>query len=107
MITAFQVRLGAIYARIKPTRKPAYLQWIKRFPCVGCGTTRMVDPSHTGRHGYGQRADDLDALPMCRTCHIEFGANPRKFALVWQLDIAERVAFFRHLWQLKMARSAQ
>ncbi len=106
MITAFQVAIGKIYQRIKPERSRAYRYWIKRFACVSCSSTRNVDVSHTGAHGYGQRADDFDALPMCRKCHDAFGANPREFARVHDLDIPALIAFFNRLWQIKMERSA-
>ena len=80
MIQAFQIASSGLKRWLKPARNEAYKRWIKRFPCLACGSTYMVDPAHTGPHGFGSRSSDYSCIPLCRKCHPEFDAAPRQFA---------------------------
>ncbi len=69
-MTPLQPRPGALYRRQEPVRDPAYLKYLRQLPCVTCGTSRRRrEAAHIGAHGIGQKASDLDALPLCRECH--------------------------------------
>jgi len=67
----FQPRPGPLYLRQQPVRDRRYLAFIRRLPCIGCGRQRGIEAMHTGPHGLGQKASDLNALPGCRQCHRE------------------------------------
>lgn len=86
-----------------PERCPAYLQWLKRFPCVCCGLGRWIDPAHFGPHATGQKASDFDALPLCRQCHIEYHKSARTFAEAKGLDVPALREWFRGMWGRKKA----
>jgi len=92
----------AIYQREKPERNPAFLKFIRGFPCIGCGTTRRIEAMHTGPHGLSQKASDLTALPGCHVCHREYDADPRWFMEKRQLDREELVAMFNGFWEAKL-----
>lgn len=61
-------------------KEPAYLQWVRRLPCVICGTTNRVEAAHI-RSGYSapgwpptgmaQKPSDFRCAPLCATCHRE------------------------------------
>ena len=106
MDTATQVALNPIYRGKKPIRCEPYKRYIKRFGCIVCGSARNVDPMHTGPHGMGQKASDMDVLPGCRKCHDAFDADPRGFAESHQLDIPVLIQFFNGLWKLHLDRRA-
>ena len=71
--------------RIKPRRKQSriHLSMVAALPCIVCGS-RPVEVHHI-RNGYGmgQRASDLETLPLCpahhRTGPDAFHAGPRSF----------------------------
>jgi hypothetical protein len=106
MLQAFQVALNPIYRKQSPVRNPLYTQFVKRFACVACGSTRQVDPCHTGAHALSQKASDTSVIPLCRKCHAQFDADPKGFAEHHELDIETLIAFFSHLWELKQRRTA-
>ena len=57
----------------KPTKLPAYLQWIRTQPCVICGS-EIVEAHHEIGHGKGRmggKHSDLTAFPLCPTHHQE------------------------------------
>jgi len=61
-------------------RDPAYLAWVRRQPCVICGTRRKVEAAHV-RAGYPdagwaptgmmQKPDDARCVPLCADHHRE------------------------------------
>ena len=106
MDTATQVALNPIYRGTKPIRCEPYKRYVKRFGCIACGSARNVDPCHTGAHGISQKSSDMSVLPLCRVCHDKFDDDPRGFAILHNLDIAELIVFYNHLWTLKLDRSA-
>jgi hypothetical protein len=95
-----------IYRAEKPVRNALYKRWIKRFACIFCGSTRLVDPMHTGEHGHGSKSSDLQCIPGCRECHELFDANPRGFARDRGIDVAAEIRKFNNLWQQKQEGSA-
>jgi hypothetical protein len=52
-----------------PERDVAYLAWIRTKPCEVCKCEGRSEAAHTGDHGLGQKAPDLNAIPLCATCH--------------------------------------
>jgi hypothetical protein len=101
-----QIRPGQLYQGAKPARDPEYRRFIKRLPCVACLRTWNVDPAHTGQHGLGQKASDLDTIPLCRRCHDEFDSAPRQFAERHKLDIPALIQMFRSFYQTKLGGRA-
>jgi hypothetical protein len=97
-----QIRPGAIYHAEKPARDPEYRRFVKQFPCVGCGKTWGIDPAHTGPHGLGQKASDLDVLPLCRRCHDAYDRHPSDFAIIHKLDIPALIEMFNGFYQIKL-----
>ena len=106
MRIASKVALNPIYQRGKPVRDRAYLQFVKRFACVACCSTRCVDPAHTGPHAMGQKASDLDVIPLCRKCHDLFDADPKGFASKNGLDIPALIRGFIALWKARQQKTA-
>jgi hypothetical protein len=106
MSQALQIRPGPLYQGSTPARDPAYRRFIKRLPCVGCGTTWWIDPAHTGSHGLGQKSDDYSCIPLCRKCHQEYDACPWKFVFKHGLDIPALIQMFRSFYQSKLGGKA-
>lgn len=106
MNQALQIRPGPMYQGSEPTRDPAYLRFLKRFPCIGCGRTSWIDAIHTGPHALGQKASDMDALPACRKCHQEYDACPWKFVFKHSLDIPALIHMFNAFYQNKLGGKA-
>ena len=50
-----------------------FMQWIKTFACLICGTRRKVDAAHTGEHAGWRKADDRTCLPLCHIAHHQYG----------------------------------
>ena len=106
MNQCFQVATRPIYQGKKPVRSARYLRFVKGFACAACRSTRGVDPCHTGAHGMSQKSPDTAAVPLCRSCHDSFDADPRGFAREHQLDIPRLIEKFNALWREKQKRSA-
>lgn len=53
----------------KPIRHPAYLRFVRGLPCAVSGRTWGIEAAHTGPHGLGQKANDLDTIPLAREFH--------------------------------------
>jgi hypothetical protein len=99
---AFQIAPRPLVKPEKPVRDPAYRRWIKRFACVACGSTKLVDPCHTGPHGLNQKSSDLSCIPLCRKCHDQFDADPKGFARLHCLKIPALIQRFNRLWKQRL-----
>lgn len=88
-----------------PERSRKYLDWLKRFPCIACGTDRKPrDPAHIGMHGLSQKASDFDALPLCRACHqLQHASSRRFYAKLGFEHIRDLQIYFRNLWAWEQA----
>ena len=69
-----------------------YLAFIRKLCCCDCGSFRCVEAAHFGAHGMGQKASDLDALPLCLRCHRTgpksyHTLGARRFRDVHELDV--------------------
>lgn len=66
--------------RAPRVRDNAYLAWVRRLPCVCCGSVQRVEAAHI-RAGYStagwaptgmaQKPDDFRVAPLCASCHRE------------------------------------
>lgn len=75
-------RVGKLEAgqRQPRVRDNAFLAFVRRKPCMKCGTTQRVEAAHV-RSGYPEagwrstgmqeKPDDCRTLPLCATCHRE------------------------------------
>ena len=99
---------GCPYKKSKPVRDDHYRAFIRRFPCVGCGTERRLrDAMHIGPHGLGQKACDLQTTPGCRQCHRELHKIGRPaFERKHKLDFAGLIAMFHSFYRLEYAKRA-
>lgn len=60
---------------------------------------------HTGPHGLGQKASDIDALPGCRKCHEELHRlGPVQFQLLHGIDFAQLRAIFQDMYTKRYGR---
>lgn len=69
MIVPTQVTLGAVYVPRKPALNFRYRAFVRSFSCVACGSLRYIEAAHTGPRGLGQKANDMDCIPLCAKCH--------------------------------------
>jgi hypothetical protein len=70
-----------------------YLAFIRKLCCCVCGSWRFVEAAHFGSRGLGQKASDLDALPLCLRCHRTgpksyHTLGARRFVEVHKLNVA-------------------
>jgi hypothetical protein len=89
---------------LKPVRDRFYLAFLKRFPCVACGSCRLVDAAHFGPHGVATKASDLDALPLCRKCHEEYHRSAVEFAQSKGIDVPALQEFFNRMYETKTGK---
>ena len=82
-----------MYRVVRPVRSQKYLAFVRSWPCIACGTARRSrEAMHTGPHGIGQKASDLDTVPGCRVCHAELHRlGPVRFQMLHGLDFREAV----------------
>ena len=63
-------RKRATPRRSARVRCPEYLAWVRRQQCIMCrGNIMRSQAHHAGERGLGQRSSDLEAVPLCPTCH--------------------------------------
>lgn len=69
---ASQVRPRELIRYRKPVPDEAYLRWIRKQPCLTCGTTYEVEAAHTrvpGQGGQGTKTESASCIPLCPPCH--------------------------------------
>lgn len=68
-------------------RNRAYLNWVKKQPCVMCGQ-QADDPHHIIGIGYlggaGTKAPDQYVMPVCRIHHEEIHHRPELWPMQWE-----------------------
>ena len=86
---------------------PAYLEWIRGFPCVvphRC--TGPVDPHHVRTRGAGG-GDVGNVVPLCRSAHTELHAVGRHtFAQRYGVDLIVRARDVGERWVAQSAQQA-
>jgi hypothetical protein len=100
---------GQMYRIVRPVRDRHFLSFIRRFPCVGCKTSRRYrEAMHTGPHGLGQKASDMDVLPGCRPCHRELHAiGPARFQFQHKIDFVELQTMFQGFYKQEFPARCQ
>lgn len=54
-------------------RDEPYLRWVRLQACARCGAVHGIHAHHaTAGRGYGQKAPDYTAVPLCALCHRRF-----------------------------------
>jgi hypothetical protein len=72
--TAYQIRpRPTVQVRKKLKENPKYLAHLRTLRCCHCNR-KPSDPAHTGSRdkGIGTKAWDIDAIPLCRSCHNRY-----------------------------------
>ena len=85
---------------VVPPEILAYWEWVRKQPCVVCGTRRGVQNAHVGMRGLGQLCNGWEVLPLCMkhhargfpTSHHELG---KRFWMFWGLDRFESIRVLR------------
>ena len=101
-----QVAQRPLYISAPPIRSEDYKRWIRSWPCLVCATRRQVEAAHTGPHGIGQKASDLQTVPLCKKHHAELHQGVRDFEQRRQLELADVVAMFNALWSARKRKAA-
>jgi len=95
----------------KPVLDAPYLSFIRKHPCVACGSARRIEAAHTGPRGLGQKSASFLALPLCPACH-RTGSHalhkigPEQFQIVHGIDFAGLIAMFNRFYCLKTGKYA-
>ncbi len=76
----------------KPLQNRLYRKFVSQFPCCACGQNWWIDPAHTGPRGRGQKASDLDVIPLCRKCHDEYHKGHADFLIRHSIDLRKTIA---------------
>lgn len=82
-----------------PARSKKYLAFIRKQPCVCCGTTTRVEAAHTGPHGLSAKSSDFSCIALCDEHHrlgkwAHHGTNPVIWAAHWELDVPALIVEF-------------
>ena len=77
MSLATRVQPQALTQLPKPGRNPLYARWVRNQPCCVSGRNWGVEFAHTGSRGVGQKASDLDGIPLNRDLHREYHSAGR------------------------------
>ena len=92
------------YRPSEPERDWQYLRFIRQFPCAACGRRGGIEAAHVGPHGLGQKASDLQTIPLCRKHHREgpdalHKLGPVKFQTLHRLDFIALVMMFQKFYR--------
>jgi hypothetical protein len=100
MTRLFGIRSKGLYHREKPVRDPAYRAWIRTFPSVISKSRRRIEAAHTGPHGFGQKASDLNCVALTKDEHSELHRlGPQRFQALHCVDFAELTVQYQALWE--------
>ena len=106
-----RTRTPLLKRRIGPPRRgpvldDGYLRWLRKLPCVVCGTLRWVKAAHVGERGLGQLCSDRQAIPLCelhhRTGALSHHVLQRNFWSYWGLDRYELIAWFNERYETEV-----
>lgn len=67
------VACGLAFQKSVPERDAKYLAFVRTHPCALCGKRFGIEAAHFGPHGFGSKASDYQAMPLCRSCHRKQG----------------------------------
>jgi hypothetical protein len=96
---------------LRPAKDAEYLRFLRRFPCVSCGSGRRIEAAHIGPRGLKQKTSDCLALPLCFMCHQDgkkalHRIGPEAFQAVNGLEFAALQMMFNRFYFLKTGRYA-
>lgn len=81
----------------QPFRSYPYRRWIASLPSAVSGLS-PCDPCHTGPHSFGAKASDLTCIPLTRSEHEAYDANPQEFSKKHDLDVPHLVKRLNRIW---------
>lgn len=93
------------YRPAPPERDWQYLRYIRTYPCVVCTASgRKVEAAHVGPHGLGQKASDLQSIPLCSRHHRTgqdslHKLGPVKFQATHRVDFAALTTMFQAFYR--------
>lgn len=88
MNPAYRINSPSLTLLPRPGRNKAYRAWIRKQPCAISGKAWNIDFAHTGPRGLGQKANDLDGVPLNREVHRQYHAWGRtKFEQHYRISI--------------------
>jgi hypothetical protein len=87
----------------RPVKDRSYESFIRRFPCVACGSARRIEAAHIGPRGLSQKASSFTVLPLCAACHQEGNGalhklGTERFQIERGIDFAALQAMFNHFY---------
>jgi hypothetical protein len=95
----FGIRSKGLYRQEPPVRDPAYLRFVRSFPCHVCRKRYGIEAAHVGPHGIGQKASDFQTVSLCRVCHAQLhSTGPQRFQASHGVDFQELTAQYQALW---------
>jgi len=86
-LKSYRVASQSLILIPKSIQNRAYRKFVAGFPCCACGQNWWIDPAHTGPRGRGQKASDLDCIPLCRKCHEQYHQGHADFLSQHSLDL--------------------
>lgn len=85
-----------------------YMCWIKRQPCIVCGTCRRVEAAHCGDHAGFRKGSDNETLPLCVIHHRWEGGQfslhrltDNQFWTYWNLNRGKLIAEFQEKFKIR------
>jgi sugar phosphate isomerase/epimerase len=87
-----------LYIQAPPIRDENYKRWIRSWPCLVCARRFAIEAAHTGPHGTGQKASDLNTIPLCKEHHADLHRGVLDFQERHGINIADAVAMFNAVW---------
>jgi hypothetical protein len=69
MTQAYAIATTAPSRSRKPIQHPKYLKFVRGLPCAVSGRMWGIEACHCGGRGLGQKASDLDTIPLNRKLH--------------------------------------
>lgn len=69
MKPAYQISPQSLTLLPRSIQHPGYRKFVRQLPCLVCGQNWSIEFCHIGPRGLGQKASDLDGIPLCRLHH--------------------------------------
>lgn len=107
----YGIAVNGWYLGSKPQRDFQYLRFIRTLPCTICSRCRYIEAAHFGPRGLGQKANDMQTLPLC-SAHHRTGVDsyhslgPRKFAEHHRLNVNRLIGQLNELFELKFGANS-
>jgi hypothetical protein len=95
-----------LYIQAPPIRDESYKRWVRSWPCLVCARRGGVEAAHTGPHGIGQKALDLQTVPLCRQHHDDLHRGVLDLQERHGIKIPDAVAMFNAIWQKRRKKAA-